>query len=338
MSLQIHGTIQLPAERRPFVNGVSSDPVELPYDATEWGEVERLLSIESVAAQFERDGTTPEGLHLTLLGMSQGDGFTLHGGTYLVDSIGAARSQPETEPGGEPFGDVELEPFLSLNAWSGAAILTLHFLKCHCVTPTADGQDIEAEAPRGITQVVLWIGKPHSNSIVQTAKRKLQKLRQAFTQAGTDPLKMAAVYAEVLNIRDDADEAKDAAKKLKKDLAHLMLSAMTRGGAETKRITTGGRTLSVNANVYAGRAVEIFEDPAAIQALKKDEGDHLLKESIAAQSWKKYLRDAVRDDDNVLPTTDEELKKRVAERLPHLSPYLSQIVRVFFELNDRRAS
>ena len=345
MSLQIAGTIQLPAERRPFVNGVSSDPVELPYDATEWGQVQKLLTWNDLAGLFDEGQlasdpepvrTAVEGLHVTILGQYQGQDVTLHGGTYRVDCILDLMARPKIEKC-EPFGDTETSPYIVFNAWVGSAILSLSLYKPHCVIPTADGMELEAEAPEGVIQAVFWLGKPHSNTIAQTTRRRLKELRRKFTAAGTDALGMAAAYAEVLAFRDDADEAKEAAKKVKKDLATPLLSAMTRGGKETKRITTGGRTLSVSANVYAGRAVEIFEDTAAITALKADKGDHLIKESIAAQSWKKYVRDSVRDDDNELPKTDRELAERITANLPNLAPFLAQIVRVFYELNDCRA-
>ena len=189
-------------------------------------------------------------------------------------------------------------------------------------------------------QAVLWIGTASTGAstsgVVEQATKKLEALKHKFTQAGTDALGMAEAYSFVLDVFDEADEAKKQASKLRTKMEGPLLTAMARG-AGTQQIKTNGRSLSVSLDLYAGRATEIFEDQEARVALVQDDGDHLIKETIPAQSWKKFVRDKLADEDNVLPTTAEELSERIGTNLPNLAPWLRGTLSVFAKLNARKA-
>ena len=297
--------------------------------------MDRLVSFDTLAQTFADTGAAPDGLHLTILGMEDTGSYALHGGTYKVDRITNAVAE-EINKTTASGSKLSISPNIVATIWSGHAILELALFKSDCVIPSGDGEDIDEEAPAGIVQAVWWIGKKHDQDFVPKTARLLKVLRHKFTESGTDAIGMAQAFAVVLDIQEELDQAITATKAAKSKMEQPLLTAMARGTG-TQQIKTGGRTLSVATDLYAGRATEIFEDAAAVEALTQDNGDHLIKETIASASWKKYLRDAVRDDDNKLPATDEQLSARLEKALPHLAPFIRETVRVFTKLNTRRA-
>ena len=306
MSIQINGTIQLAAERRNSTVGVSDEPLEFPFNASDWGDVERLVSFATVWHAYSETEETPDNLYVTILGVEDTVEFKFQSGaTFRVAEI--KQDAGRTTPDGET--SERLGVLLSI----GHVTFWYYLFKFDCVTPTDDGREIEAEAPDGLVHAVLWMGTAKTEApaggVVERASNDLKSYERKFTEAGTDALALAELYTLVLDVFDEADQAKKLASKLRTKMEKPLLSAMSRG-AGTQRITTNGRTLSVSLDLYAGRAVEIFEDQAAREALVQDDGDHLIKETIPAQSWKKYLRDKLVDEDGVLPTSDEELAAR----------------------------
>ena len=87
MNIEITGAIQLPAERRNSAVELSDQPLEFPFDTSDWGDVERLLSFDTVAHAYRETGETPNNLYVTILGVEDTVEFQFKGGTYKVAKI-----------------------------------------------------------------------------------------------------------------------------------------------------------------------------------------------------------------------------------------------------------
>ena len=325
-------------------------PIE--YDTARWGNVEKLIGWNELVGLWEPGQLSGEapvateveelGLNITILGEYDAGALTLSGATLRVECIAKLIASPRREKC-EPFDDVENPPFVNLNVRSNGMSGEVSLYNSEFITPTEDGRNLLTEGT-GDAQAVLWFGTPHgaeerapSMTLTQLIRVKIEELRAEYVSVSGDAVRMAQTFAKFLALYDDADTAKGMTTQVRDQMMPPLLSAMMTGEG-TQSIKTGGYSINLINDIYPGKPSELMRIPGAIEALKEDNGDHLLKSSVNSQSWKKFVRDSVKDEDNKLPQTDEELAKRVRENLPHLSKHITPALRVFTRLDHRRAS